>query len=139
ICTIQRTWENGDEVKLSFPMKLRLVKGRRSQVGRVAVMHGPLIFGLSKQHNEGLEDIQPRLLTINVDTLEGPIPDNSVHPGGLACTIEAWDPGQWYPGPTSRKLTLTEFPDPGVQAGYFVAPNPENNRFVHDELFATEK
>jgi DUF1680 family protein len=136
ICTIERSWKKGDVVELSLPMELRLVKGRRSLVGRVAVMYGPLIFGLSKERNEGLEDIQARLLTMNVDTLEGPIPDDSVHPGGLACTVEVWDPGRWYPGPASRTLTLTEFPDPGIEAAFFVVPNPEDERFVTDDLFA---
>jgi len=139
VCTIERTWKNGDTVELSLPTELRLVKGRRSLVGRVAVMYGPLIFGLSKERNQGLEDIQLRLLTMEVDSLEGPVPDDSVHPGGLACTVEVWDPAQWYPGPTSRKLTLTEFPDPGIEAAYFVVPNPEDERFVDDELFTPKK
>ena len=136
VCTVERTWKNGDEVALSLPMALRLVKGRRSQVGRVAVMYGPLVFGLNKAYNEGMGESQPRLLTMNPDTLEGPFADDSVHPGGLACTVEVWDPGQWYPGPASRKVTLTEFPDPGIEGAYFVAPNPEDARFVDDELLA---
>ncbi len=139
VCTLERTWKNGDEVQLAFPMALRLVKGRRSQAGRAAIMYGPLVLGLNKTLNDGMENIQPRLLTMNVDTLEGPVADDSVHPGGLACTVEVWDPGQWYPGPASRKLTLTEFADPGIEAAYFVVPNPEDERLVDDELFAARK
>ena len=76
---------------------------------------------------------------MNVDTLEGFISDESLHPRGLACTVEVWDPGKWYPGPTSRTLTLTEFPGPGTEAAYFVVPNPEDERFVGDELFDAGK
>ena len=136
ICTIARTWKSGDEVELTFPMALRLVKGRRSQASRVAVMYGPLVFGLSKERNEGMEAIPPRLLTMDVDSLEGPFPDDSVHPGGLSCAVGVWDPGQWYPGPVSRRLELTEFADPGVEAAYFVVANPEDARLVDDELIA---
>ena len=135
LCVIERTWKPGDVVELELPMEFRFVKGRRSQVGRMAIMRGPQLFGLSKEHNEGMENIQPRLLTVDLGSFEGPVPDDSVRPGGLACSIGAWDPGQWYPGPLSRTLTLTEFADPGVEAIYFVVPNPEDERFTADELF----
>jgi hypothetical protein len=54
----------------------------------------------------------------------------------MCCTVRVWDPGAWYPGKTSRELTLTEFADPGAEAAYFHVPNPENPSYVGDELFA---
>ncbi|HDP33541.1 MAG TPA: hypothetical protein ENN29_00345, partial [Candidatus Hydrogenedentes bacterium] len=42
---IKRVWNKNDVVTLTLPMDWRFVKGRRSQVGRVAVMRGPQVFG----------------------------------------------------------------------------------------------
>jgi DUF1680 family protein len=44
---IERKWQKGDKVELNMPMKWRFVKGRKSQVGRVAIMRGPLVFGIN--------------------------------------------------------------------------------------------
>lgn len=62
--------------------------------------------------------------------------DDSVRPGGMACTIGAWDPGTFYPGRTSRTLTLTEFADPELQLIYLHVPDPEDDRLRDDELLA---
>lgn len=135
-----RTWKNGDEVVLTIPMKVRLVRGRRAQSGRVAVMYGPLVFCLSRQGHPDLKDIDLRLITINPETLEGPFPDETVHPGGLACRVKAWAPGAWYPrAPMSYALKLTEFADPTGEATYFHVPNPYDPAFVEDELIVPAK
>ncbi|WP_347245867.1 beta-L-arabinofuranosidase domain-containing protein [Thermogutta sp.] len=135
-----RTWQNGDTVMLRIPMKLRLVRGRRAQSGRVAVMYGPLVFCLSRQGHADLKDIDLRLITINPETLEGPFPDETVHPGGVACRVKAWAPGAWYPqAPTSYTLELTEFADPTGEATYFHVPNPYDPAFVEDELIGPPK
>jgi len=135
-----RTWKNGDEVVLTIPMKVRLVRGRRAQSGRVAVMYGPLVFCLSRQGHPDLKDIDLRLITINPETLEGPFPDETVHPGGLACRVKAWAPGAWYPGaPMSYTLKLTEFADPTGEATYFHVPNPYDPALVEDELIVPVK
>jgi hypothetical protein len=135
-----RTWQNDDTVMLRIPMKLRLVRGRRAQSGRVAVMYGPLVFCLSRQGHADLKDIDLRLITINPETLEGPFPDETVHPGGVACRVKAWAPGAWYPqAPPSYTLKLTEFADPTGEATYFHVPNPYDPAFVEDELIGPPK
>jgi len=132
---LQRSWNSGDQIVLDLPLELRFVKGRRAQVGRVAIMYGPLVFCLNRKKHEGLNDVDLRLLTINPQTLEGPIPDDSVHPDGLACRIKAWSPGAWYPhAEPAYTLTLTEFPDPDGEAIYFHVPNPIDPAFREDEL-----
>jgi len=132
---LKRSWKAGDQVVLELPLKLRFVKGRRAQVGRVAIMYGPLVFCLNRAKHEGLKDVDLRLLTINPETLEGPIPDDSVHPDGLACRIKAWSPGAWYPhAEPVHTLTLTEFPDPHGEATYFHVPDPSDPVFTDDEL-----
>jgi len=44
---LKRSWRNGDRVELDMPMPWRLVRGRKAQTGRLAVMRGPLLFCLN--------------------------------------------------------------------------------------------
>ncbi len=132
---IQRTWQPGDRVVLDMPMTWRLVKGRQSQVGRVAVMRGPQVFCLARTHNKPLGNVDLRLLTLSPASLDGPIPDHSVRPEGLAARVQAWKPGAWYPsGRPDYRLVLTEFADPDGEFAYFHVPNPNAKELVDDEL-----
>lgn len=132
---IQRTWQPGDRVVLDMPMPWRLVKGRQSQAGRVAVMRGPMVFCLARSHNKALDGVDLRLLTASPSTLEGPSPDHSVRPNGLAAQLRAWKPGAWYPSaPPDYRLLLTEFADPDGEFAYFHVPNPNAKELVDDEL-----
>lgn len=132
---IARTWADGDRVELNLPMKPRLVAGRKAQAGRAVVMHGPLVFCLNRERNPGLDDTNLRLLTIDPATLSGPVPDDTAHPGGLACTVKAWHTTNWYPfAKHDVELTLTEFPDPGGEAAYFHVPDPNDAAVAPDPL-----
>jgi len=132
---INRQWTPGSRVQLDMPMAWRLVKGRKAQAGRVAVMRGPLVFCLNPAKNDKLAGVDLRLLTVDPESLEGPIPSDAVRPDGLACRIRAWGPGRWYPmAKTDLELVLTEFADPDGQAAYFHVPNPNAELFVEDEL-----
>ena len=76
-----------------------------------------------------------RLIAIDPKSLEGPIADDTVRPGGMACRLRAWGPGQWYPfAETDLSLTLSEFPDPDGEFVYFKIPNPNLDSLVEDEL-----
>jgi len=132
---IARTWQPGDRIEIEFPMPWRWVKGRKAQSGRVALMRGPVVFCLNRTRHKELEKIEPRLLTIAPDTLEGPVADATVRPEGLAAKIRAWRPGAWYPAARpDLELVLTEYPDPAGEAVYFHVPNPYAKGFVEDEL-----
>lgn len=51
---IRRTWAKGDRVALSLPMPARLIKAHprvRADVGRVAVMRGPLVYCVESADN----------------------------------------------------------------------------------------
>jgi hypothetical protein len=134
---LQREWKPGDQVQLDLPMSARWIKGRQSQMAHVALMHGPQLFCLNRAAHPELKEIDLRLLVIDPQTLEGPVPDDSVRPGGLAFRVKAWKPGSWYPlVKTELTLTLTEFPDPNGEATFFKVPNPGESRFVADELLA---
>jgi DUF1680 family protein len=136
--SINRTWRNGDEVRLDLPMAWRFIKGRRAQAGRVAIMRGPQLFTLSRSGNPALAP-DARLTGMYIDpaTITGPFPDTSVRPDGIACRIQAWTPGEWTNVPFAEKaltLTLTEFADPTGEAVYFKTPNPSDPAFEEDEL-----
>jgi hypothetical protein len=134
---LHREWKPGDQVLVDLPMKPRWIKGRQAQLGHVALMHGPQVFCLNRTRNPELKDIDLRLLVIDPQTLEGPVADDSVRPGGLAFRVKAWKPGGWYPFEDfAYTLTLTEFPDPNGEATYFMVPDPNDSRFVADELLA---
>jgi len=132
---VRRQWQPGDQVVLELPMEWRWVKGRICQAGRAALMRGPLVFCLNPKRNKLPADMDLRLLVVDTASVEGPMPDDSVHPGGWACRVRAWGPGQWYPfAKPERELTLTEFPDPDGEAIYFKLPNPNAPELVDDEL-----
>ncbi|MBN2295516.1 MAG: glycoside hydrolase family 127 protein [Pirellulales bacterium] len=133
--TIARKWKSGDRVELDMPMPTRLVKGRVNQAGRVAIMRGPLVFCLNPSKDKQLEDVDLRLLVIDIDSLEGPIADSTIRPNGLAYKLKAWGPGVWYPHKKPNiNLNLTEFIDPNGKATYFKVPNPGHKDLVDDEL-----
>lgn len=132
---IARKWRRGDRVEVDMPMVLRLVRGRKAQSGRAAVMYGPTVFCLNRANNGALKDENLRVITIDPATLAGPFPDDSVHPKGLACTVKAWRTTNWYPmAKHDWTLRLTEFPDPGGNATYFHLPNPNDPALAADEL-----
>lgn len=133
--SIERSWKKGDVVTVDMPMPLRLVKGRKAQEGRVAIMRGPLVFCLDPSQNDKLKDVDLRLITLDPNSLEGPFPDDSVHPAGLKCRVRAWGAGR-HPSTTKTdlELTLTEFPDPDGKTVYLKVPNPNARQFVDDEL-----
>ena len=137
--SVERPWKAGDRVELNMPMDWRLVLGRNAQSGRVAVMRGPMVFCLSRARAKDLANVDLRLLTIAPASLEGPIADATVRPGGLACKLQAWPPGAWYPhAAPSQSLVLTEYADPVGEAIYFHVPNPKAKEFCADELIEAE-
>lgn len=133
--TLDRQWEQDDTIELDFPMTLRIIRGRKAQAGRVAVLYGPRVFCLNPAYNPDLKEMDLRLITIDPASLKGPFPDASVRPNGLGCTVSAWRTTNWYPmAKPDWELKLTEFPDPGGEATYFHVPDPNDVRFVDDEF-----
>jgi len=138
---LERTWKSGDVIELKMPMEWRFIRGRRSQVGRVAVLRGPVIFTFNPGCNlelTGHSDFDPRLIAIHPLEVEPPAEDNSVRPGGVACKLKTWPPGK-SPWPTTERipLVLTEYPDPNGQGIYFITPDAAASAIVEDELIDT--
>lgn len=120
--SLRRNWEAGDTVVLEMPMDWRLVRGRKRQSGRAAVMRGPVVFCLNPAQNEKIADwdgADLSRITLDPASLGEPAADDSVRPDGIACPIQAWTPGYATARPGDLELRLTEFADPGGRAIYF--------------------
>ena len=63
---IKRPWKTGDVLTLDMPMKTRLVRGRKLQAGKVALMRGPVVFSFSPSRQKDLPQLQARLSEITV-------------------------------------------------------------------------
>ena len=131
-CTIQRAWNPGDSVELDMPMTWRMVRGRKLQAGRVAVMRGPVVFSLSRGRNPGLEQMDLTQLTLDPASFAEPVADSTVRPDGIACPIRAWGPNSDPASPPDLRLLLTEFPDPTAEVTYYLTAGTDAG--VPDEL-----
>ncbi|MDO6518123.1 beta-L-arabinofuranosidase domain-containing protein [Zobellia uliginosa] len=137
---ITREWTSKDQVVLDFPMDIRFIKGRKRNSGRVALMRGPIIYGLNLDKNpeatangkRSFYDL--RRILLDPSTLSGPESDDSVRPDGTALFISGWRENN--SGKADRKhefrLKLTEFPDPDNEFIYFKIPDYSIE--VEDEL-----
>ncbi len=135
---LNRTWKDGDVVKISMPMAWRFVRGRAVQDGRVALLRGPVVYCIGKDQNAELlqgKCPEPRNLVIDPGSLAEPTRDDSIRPNGLKVVAKAW-----LNQDTSGErvdVTLTEFIDPSGQGVYFRVPNLADTspvRLTDDEL-----
>jgi DUF1680 family protein len=149
--SIKRIWKTGDVVTLEMPMKTRLVRGRKLQTGKVAVMRGPLVFCFSPArhvsrypvyagHGANPTEIHRTVAeavgqtTLDWTTLTAPVPDKAIRPDGLALEVRAWGPHSDRNKPADMALLLTEFVDPTGELTYWPTDNPKAG--VEDELCA---
>ena len=147
--SVQRLWQAGDVVTLEMPIKTRLVRGRKLQAGKVAVMRGPVLFCFSPARQatrypvyagqganpaERQRTIADALAKTKFDwtTLATPVPDQTIRPDGLALEVRAWGPVSDRSKPADVTLLLTEFSDPTGELTYLVSDNPKAG--VDDEL-----
>lgn len=120
--SIKRTWNQGDRVDLEMPMAWRLIKGRKRQSGRVAVIRGPQLYCLNPAQDaqlKGIDGADLGKMVIDLAAMAPEIlPDQSVRPDGTACRLQAGI-SQWGMGNTrDLSLILTEFADPGGKCTY---------------------
>ncbi len=137
--TLDRLWRVGDRIRLRMPMSWRLIRGRKSQAGRVAVMRGPVLFGLNPERQESFDSNVMRLMSLDPYSLELSGKDDSIRPDGLTCQAMFRSPSDYNAAAkASVKLTLTEYVDPGCEATYFLVPNPKAEVLLDDELIELE-
>lgn len=130
---IRRTWKAGDVVTLDMPMPWRLIRGRKVQEGKVALMRGPIVYCIGTAQNAELlkKYPDPADLTIDPNTLGEAVPDTSIRPDGRKVTVQALPPGT---NAAPVPVVLTEFVDPSGIATYFRIPNL--SKAVDDELMS---
>jgi len=132
---VNRMWKAGDKIRLRMPMSWRLIKGRKSQAGRVAVMRGPMLYCLNPERQEDFDPEIMRLMWLDPSSLKLSGKDESIRPDGLACEASFWNPNNYNAASKANiKLILTEYADPGCKATYFLVPNSEEDTLTDDEL-----
>jgi len=131
---IRRVWRPGDRVALDMPMPWRLVRGRKLQQGRVALMRGPVLYCIGAKHNAELlkKYAKPGDLDVDPASLGRPVADASFRPAGLRVAAKAWPPGGRHEGAAPLDVVLGEFVDPTGVATYFRVP--EGTKTLDDEL-----
>jgi len=131
---VRRTWRAGDSVALDMPMPWRLVRGRKSQEGRVALMRGPIVYCIGTANNAEVLKAheKPADLILDPASLGVPVADTSVRPGGLKVLAKAWAPGADTKQAATLDVVLTEFVDPSGVTTYFRLSDPA--KAVDDEL-----
>ena len=134
---LARTWKAGDTVRLSMPMPWRLVRGRETQAGRVALLRGPMVYCLGRDQNAALFQTFPsfRDLTVDPASIGVPMPDDTIRKGGLKVSAQAWTTADC----TGEKVPVvfTEFADPSGREVYFKTPDVSNTaplEIVDDEI-----
>ncbi|MCF0063297.1 glycoside hydrolase family 127 protein [Dyadobacter chenwenxiniae] len=78
---IDRTWQNGDEIELKFPMEVRQIKARKevkANEDRIALQRGPLVYCVEGADNAGevwnlLVPENPTFSTENGRILDEPV------------------------------------------------------------------
>ena len=133
LLVLKREWKKGDVIRLSLPMRWRLVRGRCVQRGRVALMRGPMVFCVGKDQNQDLVARYANLrdLWLDVSSLGDAERDDSIRPNGVKVRAKVW--------PDIRRkdqvadVVFTEFVDPSGRETYFRSPV-----YVDDELFDRE-
>ena len=134
---LNRTWKDGDVVRISMPMVWRFLRGRAVQEGRVVLLRGPIVYCIGKDQNAELlaKCPEPRNLVIDPASIAEPVIDDSIRPGGLKVVAKAWL-NQDCSG-EKTDVTLTEFIDPSGQDVYFRVPDLVDTspvRLMDDEI-----
>ena len=133
---VTATWKRGDEIKLSFPMRVRIVRGRRRQSGRFAVLRGPVVYAWNPKATEG-EFFRRHPFDIQKVAMMDPN-RLSYADGGIEAFVST-EPFAVGVGPFSgeTKIVLTPFADPDDTITYFKAPNLEHDVTGEDEIFGS--
>jgi DUF1680 family protein len=131
---IRRVWKSADSVTLDMPMPWRLVRGRKSQEGRTALMRGPVVYCIGAANNAELFQKRQNLADLILDpaSLGKPVADKAVRPDGMKVLAKAWPPESDTKDAAPLDVVLSEFVDPSGLTTYFRLVDPTGA--VDDEL-----
>jgi DUF1680 family protein len=125
---ISRRWDTGDIIELSLPMEYRLVRGRGSQWRKVALLRGPVVYGISDKINPYINENTD--IRIDADSFSNALFDDQYRPGGMKCTATLENDEQ-------SGITFTEFIDPtGIKTFFFLSKDSD---LVEEDEFVTKQ
>ncbi|AKJ64465.1 NPCBM/NEW2 domain-containing protein [Kiritimatiella glycovorans] len=126
---ITRRWKKGDTVLLSLPMTWRWVSGKLHYDGRAALMRGPQVFCVSREHNPGLEGVALSSITMDPSSMRAMEPTGlTAERGGQAVRVRGTMPdGQ------EVEVVFNDFPEEGGEETYFPLSDP--SAATEDELY----
>lgn len=128
---ISRVWNTGDAVELTLPMDWRWLQGHGYYEGRYALMRGPQVFCVSRDHNPALDGIALSSVVINPDSFTATeLPGITSNRNGQAVQVT----GELPAGGTVPVL-FTDFPEENGEETYF--PLSDTSGAVEDELYQT--
>jgi DUF1680 family protein len=130
---VRRRWKRGDVIEFDMAMPSRFIRGVETQQGRVAVMRGPSVYCFNPARNPGVQAANVKDIVLDERACRL-VTDDGFRPNGTACKLSAWSNRRAMAGGPDLQLTLTEFPDPGGTAVYFLAR--QNARTAGDELLS---
>jgi DUF1680 family protein len=121
---INRKWEKGDVIDLSLPMEYRFISGKGQQWQKVALMRGPVVYGISGDLNSWIaEDSE---ITIDPNSISAPATTDLYRPGGLSYNALLADDN-------NTPIIFTEFIDPtGIKTFFFLSD--KSDLLSEDEL-----
>jgi len=67
---IRRVWNNGDVLKIRIPSELRLIRGFGAQHNKVAVMKGPIVYGVNPDNNQFHTRYLPLVTICGVENID---------------------------------------------------------------------
>jgi hypothetical protein len=109
-------------------MEYRFIRGRGNQWQKVALMRGPVVYGISKDLNPLVSENAD--LTIDPASISLPENDDSCRPDGLKCRAKASEAD-------SAMITFTEFIDPsGIKTFFYLS---ERSSLVEDDEFVARQ
>lgn len=106
---LERRWENGDVIQLSFDMSLRLWVGEREAEGKASVYRGPILLAYDQRLNTMDPDDLPTLVVENLSS-ERVRPRGPLAPSLLTRSMV-----------DSRELFLCDFASAGVAGNPYVS------------------
>ena len=131
---ICRTWNPRDLVTLEMPMSWRLIRGRKAQKGKAALMRGPVVYCIGFENNpEALNKCAVAgNLVVDPSSFNKPVLDVSTRPKGLKVSASAWPYQENENNVHIWDAVLTECTDPSSIVTYFHIP--DITQAVEDEL-----
>ena len=109
---LERTWQDGDTVRLNLLLTCRFVKGRGVYSDRAALLRGPVVYCLSSNRNPEFTSEDFSNIVIDPRSLIGPLRDESLRTGGTQYLAKGWRVDSDVSKQPYLNIVFSEFLDP---------------------------